>query len=208
MDKDLKQRYTHKAKKSFNTKLNLYLFKKAIDNTWEQLSLDDFRKFEIQEGLINQYVAIYWQYEMDYQITASKTIKNVYEEITCKQKEHAELIMALQQDYVENRFPEIYPPSKFQELIASEKCEYCGIRKPEIEELSNNEMLFKKNLRGWTLEIDRKNSNREYSPDNCIMACYWCNNAKTDEFTHEEFKPVGQAIKEIWLNRMKSRASD
>jgi hypothetical protein len=26
------------------------------------------------------------------------------------------------------------------------------------------------------------------------MACYWCNNAKTDEFTAEEFKPIGEAI--------------
>lgn len=33
------------------------------------------------------------------------------------------------------------------------------------------------------------------------MACYWCNNAKTDEFSAEEFAPVGKEIGEIFKNR-------
>jgi hypothetical protein len=44
-------------------------------------------------------------------------------------------------------------------------------------------------------------SNYEYKPDNCVMAFYWCNNAKTDEFTEEEFKAVGKTIAGIWEKR-------
>jgi hypothetical protein len=204
MCKDFKQRYNAKAKDSFKTKLNLYLFKKTLEDSWHQFSQNDFVQFEIDDELVRKYTAVYWQYEIDYPITETKTILAVQEEITSKQKEHAELIVALKRDYVENFFPGVYPTAKFQELIASEKCEYCDITIPEIEALADKEMLFKKNLRGWSLEIDRKNSNHEYRPDNCIMACYWCNNAKTDEFTHEEFIEIGKAIKVVWEKRLKA----
>ena len=33
-----------------------------------------------------------------------------------------------------------------------------------------------------------------YNKDNCVLACYWCNNAKTDAFTADEFKPIGKEI--------------
>lgn len=33
-----------------------------------------------------------------------------------------------------------------------------------------------------------------YNANNCVFACYWCNNAKTDAFTDEEFMPIGKAI--------------
>jgi hypothetical protein len=35
------------------------------------------------------------------------------------------------------------------------------------------------------------------------MACYWCNNAKTDEFTAEEFEHIGIAIGELFKERLK-----
>ena len=33
-----------------------------------------------------------------------------------------------------------------------------------------------------------------YNKDNCVLACHWCNNAKTDAFTADEFKPIGKEI--------------
>ena len=62
--------------------------------------------------------------------------------------------------------------------------------------------LFKKVNRGFKLEIERFDSNIEYSYENMDLACYWCNNSKTDEFTKEEFEPVGKAIREIWNKRL------
>ncbi len=34
--------------------------------------------------------------------------------------------------------------------------------------------------------------------NNVVLACYWCNNAKTDTFTYEEFKEVGKVFANIW----------
>ena len=37
------------------------------------------------------------------------------------------------------------------------------------------------------MEIDRIKANHEYLKDNVVLACYWCNNAKSDEFSEPEF---------------------
>ncbi len=200
----MKQRYNAKAKDSYKTKLNLYLFKNAIEDSWHQFSQNDFVQFEIDDELVRKYTAVYWQYELDYPITETKTILAVQEEITGKIKEHAELINLLQRDYIGNHFPGKFPEEKFRDLIDVKSCKYCCLTEKMIVELANREMLFKKNLRGWSLEIDRIKPNHEYGPDNCIMACYWCNNAKTDEFTHEEFIEIGKAIKVVWEKRLKA----
>lgn len=50
--------------------------------------------------------------------------------------------------------------------------------------------------------MDRKVSNREYTADNCVMCCYWCNNAKTDEFTDQEYQLMGDAMRNIWQERL------
>lgn len=112
------------------------------------------------------------------------------------------VIEALRKDYITRVFPAMFPPEEFVALTDTEECAYCGITIPMVTELANKQQLFKKNYRGWSLEIDRKDSNFEYSTDKCVMACYWCNNAKTDEFTHEEFKMVGEVIKKIWADRL------
>jgi 5-methylcytosine-specific restriction endonuclease McrA len=86
--------------------------------------------------------------------------------------------------------------------VAQKFCQYCKIEKNQIERLVDTRQLHKKNFRGMSLEIDRLDSNDEYKKDNCVIACYWCNNAKTDEFTPEEFIPVAEKIHEIWKKRL------
>ena len=92
----------------------------------------------------------------------------------------------------------------FYEIQGRDKrCQYCGISELEIEELIEKGRIHTKRLliRGRSLEIDKKNPNGKYEKDNMTLCCYWCNNAKSDEFTYDEFKPVGNAIKEIWKKR-------
>jgi hypothetical protein len=61
----------------------------------------------------------------------------------------------------------------------------------------------KRTTRGRTLEIDRKIADESYSNiANLTYSCYWCNNAKTDTFTEEEFKIIGQAIGSVWKQRL------
>lgn len=85
-------------------------------------------------------------------------------------------------------------------------CGYCGLDENKLEELNKmpNHINKRYPQRGSSLEIDRKQSQLAYSNiSNLVLACYWCNNAKTDTFTYEEFSKIGIVIKEIWKERFK-----
>lgn len=86
-----------------------------------------------------------------------------------------------------------------------QRCTYCGITELQIQDLVQAGRLSTKRLstRGRRLELDRKNSEEPYDNlDNIVLACYWCNNAKTDTFSHEEFLKIGKAIQLVWSERL------
>ena len=89
-------------------------------------------------------------------------------------------------------------------LAQERKCYYCDITEEQIKEQLDKGRLSTKRIvtRGKKLELDRKQPDLEYSSGNIVFACYWCNNAKTDTFTVDEFKKVGQVFKEIWKTRL------
>lgn len=83
-------------------------------------------------------------------------------------------------------------------------CFYCGLTEAEMQILWTKEPALTKRTRGRVLEIDRVGPNKDYNDfTNLVFACYWCNNAKTDTFTGEEFKKVGKVFSEIWRERLK-----
>ena len=90
-------------------------------------------------------------------------------------------------------------PANFYQwyLEQPRKCSYCGVSEEQVRE------YFKKNpsrggRRGQNLEIERIVPKDPYSPENCIMACYVCNNAKSDFMSNEDFKPIADGIKKFW----------
>lgn len=92
-------------------------------------------------------------------------------------------------------------------LIRNNFCKYCNISQSSITKLIENEIFQTKrfvNGRGWKLEVDKIDPNGEYNKNNIVACCYWCNNAKTDEFNEVEFNPIGNIIKEIWNNRIEN----
>ena len=74
-------------------------------------------------------------------------------------------------------------------------CEYCNLPGDTTKNYRNEG--FRKGRRGFRLEVDRKNPKGKYSPNNCVLACYPCNNAKSDVFTYAEFILIGKAIGEV-----------
>ena len=58
------------------------------------------------------------------------------------------------------------------------------------------------------MEVDRKKPNEEYHIKNLALCCYWCNNAKTDEFSEEDFKVIGSVIRIVWNKRLKKFGID
>lgn len=86
------------------------------------------------------------------------------------------------------------------------RCHYCKITEEQIFKLIDAKQIVTKRLitRGRTLEIERKEPNKEYDEvENLVFSCYWCNNAKTDEFTEDEFLATGSVIETIWKDRLK-----
>lgn len=87
------------------------------------------------------------------------------------------------------------------------KCHYCGITEVEIEQMKSRGLINTKHIvtRGRKLEIERVLANVPYDNlHNLVFCCYWCNNAKSDEFSEEEFKPMGQLISTIWKQRLRN----
>lgn len=88
-------------------------------------------------------------------------------------------------------------------LSKEKKCCYCKCTEDEIKAFYDTDSSKRKRTRGQTLEIERI-KDEKYSEDNCELACYWCNNAKSDVFTFDEFKPIGKAIGETIKARIKA----
>lgn len=91
----------------------------------------------------------------------------------------------------------------YNEDTYNRKCDYCNMTELDFNHFKEKDLIYTKRYysRGHTMEVDRKNPNAEYTKDNIVLCCYWCNNAKTDEFTYDEFKVIGESLKQIWQNR-------
>lgn len=85
------------------------------------------------------------------------------------------------------------------------KCEYCGITEQEIKRLFDSDKIYTKRIysRGMSMEVDKRDPRKPYELKNLVMSCYWCNNAKTDEFSEEEFHLIASAISSVWKSRLK-----
>ena len=85
-------------------------------------------------------------------------------------------------------------------------CKYCSLPENLLDDLHNQEGHINKRYpqRGKSLEIDRMQSDLPYTViENLVLACYWCNNAKTDEFFDDEFNSIGLAIGTMLKDRLK-----
>ena len=83
------------------------------------------------------------------------------------------------------------------------KCHYCGLTEQEMSTLWEKYPNLTKRGRGRKLEIERLQPNLDYrNLTNLVFCCYWCNNAKTDTFTSDEFSEIGKVINKIWQDRL------
>jgi hypothetical protein len=95
----------------------------------------------------------------------------------------------------------------YERRLAEQKgiCEYCHLIGDTTKSYGRP---FRKGRRGLHLEVDRKSCNGQYSPDNCVLACYPCNNAKSDVFSYEEFLEIGETIGKVKLRSNFAQFSD
>ena len=83
------------------------------------------------------------------------------------------------------------------------ECNYCKTSEEDIENYYHLVDSKRSKTRGKSLEVDRR-EDTEYSEKNCVLACYWCNNAKSDVFSAEEFMPIAKQIGITIQNKIKS----
>lgn len=79
------------------------------------------------------------------------------------------------------------------------RCHYCQLTEQDSQMLVINGTVKSKRFpqngvngkgtsRGMWLEIDRYDPNGMYSRTNCVLACYFCNNDKSDVFHGDAYK--------------------
>jgi len=83
------------------------------------------------------------------------------------------------------------------------RCCYCGVHKNDLStyfDSAKNLQYTNARQRGKSLEIERvvTSTTNEYSQENCRLACYICNNAKSDFISAKNFKPIAKGISEFW----------
>jgi hypothetical protein len=85
-----------------------------------------------------------------------------------------------------NRFYKWY---KNQHNIQNGKCYYCNSDEQIIATLLEKKFQYRKRTtRGKHLEVERRDSKDNlYTEENCVLACYFCNNDKSDIFSDEEY---------------------
>jgi 5-methylcytosine-specific restriction endonuclease McrA len=89
-------------------------------------------------------------------------------------------------------------------LALPQQCYYCGISPAQIEAMRAADQIHTKRwaTRGRRLELDRLDPEGAYNADNVVLCCYWCNNAKTDEFSPAAFRAIAAGIRAEWDRRL------
>jgi len=138
-----KSKYNRKASDSFKTKLNLYIFDRVVNDLVKTIDKSDFNQFKITKENVDIYTKIYWQQPIESKIN-KKEISIIEKEIKEWKEDKKELIEQFRQNYIKNKFPEVFPYDDFLDLIKTNKsCKYCGITVKEIERLADNKQLNK-----------------------------------------------------------------
>ena len=121
-------------------------------------------------------------------------------------KNEREAITEIRRLWVRKKITKIQFPDFYDWYVGqAQKCYYCGITEEEIKNLVDSNKIMTKRLltRGKRLELERKEPNKPYDDlENLVLCCYWCNNAKTDEFTEDEFRKIGVEIGKALKRRL------
>ena len=93
------------------------------------------------------------------------------------------------EDFKFQNFNSFYKWYIKQYQIQNGKCYYCKTDEKIISALFEKKFHNRKRTtRGKHLEIERRNSTDNlYSAENCVLACYFCNNDKSDIFDEPEY---------------------
>jgi hypothetical protein len=96
------------------------------------------------------------------------------------------------------------------------RCSYCMVDEETVREIvlqgklksarfPIGSKITRGRSRGVNLEVDRWDSSKPYSKKNCCLACYFCNNDKSDVFDGKEYVKFFENRKEYLERKLKSK---
>jgi len=203
---ELIQRYNAISERSFKSKLDIYLFRAITEKgCLNDVTLKDFTNYNVTQKWLKLYEEAWQVKEGRFPITSKVTLKELDTIIESWLKKEIDLVNILKNNYIKHFQKHQLSIEEFKVLYPintdDRKCYYCKTSENELNQLRDKKLIRTKSYRGDKLEIDRKEPNEEYYYDNLVLSCYWCNNAKTDEFSAGEFEIIGESIKSIWSSR-------
>lgn len=121
-------------------------------------------------------------------------LKKVYDGKKQKREKRKDGSYKIIQGFVNSTFGEFL--TWHQQSNFDQGCWYCGLTNEESFQLYNmRPHATRGGKRGRRLEIDRKDPLQPYDNlPNLVWCCYWCNNAKSNFFSEEEFTFVAIEI--------------
>ena len=197
-------RYEAIMKRNYLQRLNYILFTICSSNMQAYDTKENYDKF----------------FDVEYEIPCEikKSYKDMYSAMT-QIRVRNECFKVLNEKFIElkinEKFKENYYEyyqtniltfeefSEFWNKVPERVCGYCGISESQIVLLDKADKIKTKRFysRGKTMEVDKICAFGEYKKDNIILSCYWCNNAKTDEYSLKEFEPIAKGINAVWNSR-------
>lgn len=206
--------YYTKMEDSFKSKYRLFIFSLYLSNKEYKVSniSNKFCAFKITDKIIENFAAMYYQ-GVNWDNNQVKKCKNYIDKF-CSIKEMKDdpslekVYKDLKSQYISSAMNEQFTLEAWKKMNEKDYCEYCGIKNEQIQQLREAKKITSKSGRGFNLEVDRKSPNFEYTKNNCCMSCYWCNNAKTDEFLPSDFKEIARGINIVWKKRLKEANID
>lgn len=208
-----KQRYEQIKKRNYNYLLELFIYENRLSSNIKYEIQNRFIEFTKLKNIKLNVIEEYNYYlqnstKEDSKIELKKVTDKFTELNLIKGKIGFKALKNLIPGYDEH-FIDL---KEFQEEIyfsnnESDKriCGYCGISEKNINILINEKKIYTKRIttRGKTLEIDRIKPHETYNKDNIFLSCYWCNNAKSDEFSLSEFESIALGINLTFNKRLK-----
>jgi 5-methylcytosine-specific restriction endonuclease McrA len=202
---EITQRYKAIANRSFERHLDLFLTAQFLRSSAQALEVspDSYKAFQPTDQEWSSYLASHQAKSFDAAFGGGtireldNAIKTWWKDVGDKKVEYEKI----------HRDQYCISQHEFQHLFASQSelaCEYCHTTETQFRQLIHAGQIQTKRLRtrGTTFEIDCREPHLGYTTGNLAICCYWCNNAKTDEFSQEEFEPVAEALGQIWQQRL------
>lgn len=200
-----KKKHSTIYRRAFKSYLDIFLICMYIKdkNLKNSITEDSFQSFHYNHPDIPKAIKAY-QKSKDTDKFLDAKIKDLDEAIDKWTKNNKVLIADFRKIFHKNKFISYNSIKEFYgDDNHNRECHYCHITEKDIDTLIEKGKIITKRLstRGRSMEVDQKDTNKGYEKGNIVLCCYWCNNAKTDEFTEKEFIPIGELIGETWKSR-------